>query len=294
MSLDEGNRIGRAAERVRRRSRASLKVLLPTAAALGAGAAVAIGQIPGTDGTITACYQDVPQGTNGADYPFGTVRIIDPNAVPDNDPTWPNNACGPNEHILTWNQQGPPGPTGPQGPVGPQGPIGSQGAPGTVVGQTVFSISASQTDRLLMKLDGITGGVTEKTFKGDIELSSFAVGAEAAVTGVGGAGAGKVNIQSFSFVKKADRADPELAKHLGNSQTIKLADVAVYHVSKTSKSSQLVEAADYKLTNVVITAIQQNGATERVSGTFQKLQGTVGTGPNKVSTGWDLKTSKAP
>ena len=49
MGLDERNRIGRAAERARRRSRASLKVLLPTAAALGAGAAVAIGQIHGSD-----------------------------------------------------------------------------------------------------------------------------------------------------------------------------------------------------------------------------------------------------
>jgi type VI protein secretion system component Hcp len=291
MSLDEGNRIGRAAERVRRRSRASLKVLLPTAAALGAGAAVAIGQIPGTDGTITACYAGIPPGADG---PSGTLRVIDPSAAFDGNSTWPNNACGPDETILTWNQQGPPGPAGPQGPVGPQGPTGSQGAPGTVVGQTVFSISASQTDRLLMKLDGITGGVTEKAFKGDVELSSFAVGAEAPVTGIAGAGAGKVNIQSFSFVKKADRSDPELAKHLGNGQAIKLADVAVLHVSKTAKSSQLVEAADYKLTNIVVTGIQQTGGTERVTGTFQKLQGSVGTGTNKVSTGWNLVTNKAP
>ena len=58
MSQEEASRIARAAHRARR-SRAVAKVALPTAAALGAGAAVAIGSIGGTDQTITACY-----GTN--------------------------------------------------------------------------------------------------------------------------------------------------------------------------------------------------------------------------------------
>ncbi len=56
MGVEEAGRIARAAERMRRSSRVPLKLLLPTAAALGAGAAVAVGSIPGSGGTITGCY----------------------------------------------------------------------------------------------------------------------------------------------------------------------------------------------------------------------------------------------
>jgi hypothetical protein len=48
MSREEANRIVRAAERVRRMRHVGLKLALPTAAALGAGAAFAIGAIPAT------------------------------------------------------------------------------------------------------------------------------------------------------------------------------------------------------------------------------------------------------
>ncbi|MGZ4250607.1 MAG: type VI secretion system tube protein Hcp [Solirubrobacteraceae bacterium] len=173
------------------------------------------------------------------------------------------------------------------GSVGARGPMGP---PGAVLGNTSFSVSASKTDRLLVKLDGISGGVSQKGFKGDVELSSFAIGEETAVGTVGGAGNG-VAIQSFSFVKKPDRADPELVAHVTEGRAIKLADVQVLHVSK---GAQPVEVADYKLTGVLLKSLQQKGATEVITGTFQKLTGSVGTGTNKVSTGWNVITNKAP
>ena len=286
MGLEEANRIGRAAERLRRRSRASVKVLVPTAAALGAGAAVAVGQIPGAGGKISACYQNVSQGTNGADFPFGTVRIIDPSAASNGDPTWPNNACGTNEAPISWNQQGPPGATGAQGPAG------SKGDPGTVVGDTSFGYTASKTNRLLLKLGGVAGGVTQKGFRGDIEVSSFSVGTEHALNGSvqgAGAGAGKVNVQSFEFVKKHDSADNALFQDVLNGRSIATAELGVYHVSK-----QLVQAADYKFSGVTLTSIQQGPNGETVTGTFQKLHASVGTGTNKVSAGWNVVTNKAP
>ena len=56
MSQDEAGRIARATERLRRTRGGVMKVALPTAAALGAGAAVALGSIPGGGGTFTGCY----------------------------------------------------------------------------------------------------------------------------------------------------------------------------------------------------------------------------------------------
>src|SRR3954454_13406365 len=85
-----------------------LRFALPTVAALGAGAAVAVAAIPSADGTIHACI-------NPASTPPGAVRIID-------DAT---QACAAGETPLSCSQAGPPGPAGaawPQGDPGPAGP----------------------------------------------------------------------------------------------------------------------------------------------------------------------------
>src|SRR4051812_19043098 len=86
-----------------------LRFALPTVAALGAGAAVAVAAIPSADGTIHACI-------NPASTPPGAVRIID-------DAT---QTCAAGETPLTWSQTGP---TGPAGPPGPQGDPGSASGP---------------------------------------------------------------------------------------------------------------------------------------------------------------------
>lgn len=68
------------------------------------------GQIPATNGTITACYNK-----SG-----GALNVIDSTV----------GKCGNNQTQLQWNQQGPQGPTGPAGPVGPAGPQGIAGPTG--------------------------------------------------------------------------------------------------------------------------------------------------------------------
>ena len=129
MSLDEANRIAKAAERLRRHSRLPLKVVVPTVAALGAGAAIAVGAIPSSDGTITGCYQTAPPGDTTPTTPYGTLRLIDPSlATGTTEVPAEEYSCNSNEATITWNQQGPPGPTGPQGPAGPAGAQGSRRA----------------------------------------------------------------------------------------------------------------------------------------------------------------------
>jgi type VI protein secretion system component Hcp len=300
MGVEEAGRIARAAERVRRRSRVPLKLLLPTAAALGAGAAVAVGSIPGSDGTITGCYN---VWTSGADFANGTLRVVDPAATPppgytDAFPGAPINACGPDEKQITWNQQGP---TGPTGPTGPQGPEGGNGAPGSIIGETTFDVETGHGSKVLLKLDGVSGSVSTKGQAGAIGLDKFAFGAEGTVASAApgtGAGAGKVNVQTFEFVKQVDKASPTLFRDEVNGTVISKAEVDVYHSSKGA----LTELARYDLSRLVIKNITHKGSTETVLGVFQAVSSSLGSGQNKVSTGWnqvsntgwDLTATKTP
>jgi type VI secretion system secreted protein Hcp len=301
MSSEEANRIAKAAASVRRRSRASLKVMLPTAAALGAGAAVAIGAIPGSNGTITGCYQTVGQATNGEDTPYGTLRIIDPSATTITaDSVDPNQAfaCNTNEATITWNQQGPPGQPGAPGAKGDKGDPGAPGENGSILGSTTFSIQATGKTHLYLKLDGISGPSSAKDHKGAIALNTFAAGAEKPIGSQStGAGAGKVQVQTFEFVKTIDKTSPTLFKDLSTGHVLKDAIIAV--VSGAGKEA--TQVGSYKLTDVVIKNIADKGKTEQVTGVFKSMESTIGSGQAKVSTGWnkvsnsswDLITSKA-
>jgi len=288
MGLEEAGRIARAAERVRRRSRAPLKLLLPTAAALGAGAAVAVGSIPGSDGTITGCYAN--DTSTIASEPYGALRVIDPTASSPAGLDYPVNACAANETTITWNQQGPVGPTGkagPIGPTGPQGPAGGAGASGSIIGETTFDVESGRGSRVLLKLSGVSGGVTSKGQAGDVALDKFAFGAEGTVASASsgtGMGAGKLNVQTFEFVKQIDKTSPALFRDETNGTVISKAEVDIFHAGN---KGALTEVATYNLSHLVIKNITQKGSTETVLGVFSAVSSTVGTGQNKVDTGWN-------
>jgi type VI protein secretion system component Hcp len=304
MGVEEVGRITRAAERVRRCSRVPLKLLLPTAAALGAGAAVAVGSIPGSDGTITGCYATDTSVT--AAEPYGALRVIDPAAANTPGVDYPINACAVNETMITWNQQGPAGPAGPvgaagaTGATGPRGLAGGTGASGSIIGETTFDVESGGGSRVLVKLDGVSGSVDAKGQTGDIGLDKFAFGAEGTVASAStGAGAGKVNVQTFEFVKQIDKTSPTLLRDELNGTVISKAQVGVFHAASKDALSQV---ASYDLSHLVIKNITHKGSTETVLGVFESVSSSLGSGQNKVSTGWnqvsnsgwDLTENKAP
>jgi len=109
----------------RLRRGATIAVTTATVLAAVGGVSVATGAIPGTGGTIDACYDG-----------SGNLKVIDKAA---------GQACSTKTKPLSWNQQGVKGDTGPQGPkgdtgdagpkgetgaTGPQGPKGDPGEPG--------------------------------------------------------------------------------------------------------------------------------------------------------------------
>jgi type VI protein secretion system component Hcp len=290
-------------DRLRSPSKDSLKLLLPVVLVLGVGAAVAIGQISSSGGTITACVNTV--GFGASDFEYGTVRIIDPANLTSTDPAV--SSCDPTEQQIEWNQQGPPGPQGPPGSAGragSQGQQGQQGAAGsngqngktgTLIGETSFGVTESKSSKLYLKIAGIPGQTNVKGAGGGfIPLGSFAAGAVGASTlgsATGGAGAGKATVQTFTFSKPLDSTSGELFKALAHHSVIKQMDVIVDHAA----GKQLTQVASYTLTHVVISDIQDLGTTsdaaERVTGTFGGLQGSVGSGKNTVPTTWNRVTN---
>lgn len=161
MGMEEANGVAKAAEKQRRRRmwRAPLKVVLATAAALGPGRRLSWARSRARH-VITGCYY---ANTTGADYRYGTLRVIDPALT---------TATNPDVYSCEAGLE-----------------------------NTTFSIEAGGSSQLFLKLDGISGPATQKAYKGSVELQSFAAGAEAPIGNVGGkgtgAGAGKLTVQTL-------------------------------------------------------------------------------------------------
>jgi len=210
MSQDEANRIAREAQRKRRLSGA-LKLALPTAAALGAGAAIAVAAIPGTGGTITGCY--LTSTANAPNLRIGQLRVIDPSMSPTLPGGGPNPAavCLSDESMISWSQSGPTGPQGPPGAAGQQGLPGANGQQVLLPAvQFGFDNSAGP---MFLKIDGVAGGLTGGAYKGDIEISSFSFGEGSTLGSTGassGGGAGKTSFSSFTITKPLDKSSAAL------------------------------------------------------------------------------------
>ena len=180
------------------------------------------------------------------------------------------------EGTLEWNQQGPQGPPGAAGSAGAAGAQGGQGVPGTpLIGETTFGFSTEGGETFL-KLDGIKGEVTQKGYVGDIEISSYSIGAGNRNLGSGsGGGTGKTNFHDLTITKTVDKASPTLfaaaatGKHLSNATLtfvrkagekpleylkIKLTDVLVSsYKSGTSNKAQPIESITFNFTKIEAT-----------------------------------------
>lgn len=262
---------GRAAQRMLRSRRRLLQIALSTVVALGVGAAVAAGSIPGSDGTITACYANKtdekgnPQSVvvDNIAEPPGALRVIDPSkptvlgGVPN-----PAASCVAGESMITWNQAGP---------QGPPGQAGLPGAPGTpLVGETTLGISARDAT-MFLKLEGIEGESQDSGHKGQIEIKSFALSAN----GGGSQASGKAAISSFHITKKVDASSPLLFKACATGKHIPNAKLVFTRRSGSKDETYL--ALEFK--NVQISTVQDGASakevpTEALSLNHKKLEMT--------------------
>jgi type VI secretion system secreted protein Hcp len=244
----------------------TLKIAIPTAAAVIAGGAVALGAIPSSDGTIHACY-----ATGGT--PTGALRIVDEGVQ-----------CATGETAITWNQRGPVGPAGPTGPTGPTGdtgPPGDSGSSGSSGGTdtgSVPSTAGGPSADIFLKLDGIAGESTDDKHKGEIDIEAFTFNVKQAGAASGsGAGSGKVKFAPLRFVKVYDASSPKLLQAAASGHHIKSAVLTF----RRSGDAGNLEFLTYKLSDIVVSSYQQGGADsdQRALGS---LEDEVGLSPAKV------------
>jgi type VI secretion system secreted protein Hcp len=152
-----------------------------------------------------------------------------------------------------------------------------------------------------LKLDGIDGESHDDKFKNHIEVLSWSWGETQAGTfaGGGGGGAGKVSMQDFHFVMKANKATPKLMLACANGQHIKEGTLTARKAGGKQEPYMSV-----KLSDVLVSSYQTGGSdgdvvpTDQVSLNFSKIemeykeQKADGSMASPIHAGWDVKANK--
>jgi type VI secretion system secreted protein Hcp len=248
--------------------RKTLKIALPTVAALGAGGAIAVAAIPSADGTIHACYA-TGTDTTGAS---GRLRVIDE-----------SNECQGGENAISWNQQGTPGP---QGPKGDQGNKGDQGSAGTTT-------TPQQVGQAFLNFNGIPGGTTDPAHKGQIDVRSFSWGisnTSSSSNNGAGSGAGKAKFANLRFTKLHDKSSPVLFKAVGTGKHFANATFSVVNNGQ--------EVIRYKLSDVTVKNFSTSDGffaeTESITLQMAKVDVSFHDGGAVLTQTWDVKNNKKP
>jgi type VI secretion system secreted protein Hcp len=153
-----------------------------------------------------------------------------------------------------------------------------------------------------LKLDGIDGESKDSKHSGEIDLESFSWGETQTGSHAfgGGGGAGKVQMQDFHFVMKANKASPKLFLACAEGEHIKK---AVLTCRKAGKEQQ--EFLKVTMSDLLVSSFQTSGSshgdevpTDQVSLNFSKIEfeykdqkadGTLG---GTTKTGYDVKAMK--
>jgi type VI secretion system secreted protein Hcp len=150
-----------------------------------------------------------------------------------------------------------------------------------------------------LKLDGIDGESEDKTHSKEIQIESWSFGAQqsGSMAHGGGGGGGKVSMQDFHFVMRANTASPKLFLACASGEHIKK---AVLTCRKAGKDQQ--EYLKWQFTDLLVSSYQTGGAgssdvlpLDQISLNFAqvevayKAQKADGTLAGALTAGWNLK-----
>ena len=241
-----------------------------------AAAALALGAVPGPDGTIGACFI-----TNES-----AARFVDDSAQ-----------CRQGESFVKFNQQGVKGDAGPAGAAGAAGSPGAVGAPGggSPAGYAVPDAVA------FLDVDGIKGESQDAKHPQSIDVLAFDHGVtQAAPSGGSGASSGKAKFRDFSFTHAIDRATPPLFLAAATGKHIKQATLFVRRAGGGG-----FEYYTVTLNDVLVSSTREHtqtsgagGPVEDVSLSYAKIQVEYtaqkpdGSAGGKLKASYDLKAGK--
>ena len=149
-----------------------------------------------------------------------------------------------------------------------------------------------------LKIDGIQGESRDAKHKGEINLESFSWGEANVGAPVGGAGAGKVQIEDLHVVMKMNKASPLLLLACATGQHLKQAILTARKAGKVQ-----LEFLVFKFTDLLVSSYHTGGntdiePTDQVAFNFARIEVTyrpqkpAGSPDTPVTAGWDVKANK--
>jgi type VI secretion system secreted protein Hcp len=258
-----------------RARRLPLSFVLPTVAALGVGAAVAIGSIPSGSGLITGCYVTTVSAIGGppSDYPrYGQLRVIDPDASTALPAV--QRSCLSDETTVTWHEDGPPGLDGSAGPAGPAGAQGAAGAPGTTTGDGA-SFGFTGRGRMFMKIDNVKGDSKDPAHLSQFEIADFSFGVDHPTpigSATAGAGGGKPAFQEFTITPTKDGSTPNVFKNAVAGMHYKMVVIALAPPSGSHRPDYVrFTFGTVFVGKIAFSTGGDDGPTEQITFTYGKL-----------------------
>jgi type VI secretion system secreted protein Hcp len=208
------------------------------------------------------------------------LRIIDTSAGQTCN-TAPPALAGGAERSITWNQQGPQGPTGPQGvpgQTGAQGAPGQTGAQGpavTIAAGHTLTLSGGQVITvgnplgLTLAPPPISGtargqvvlGTGREALTFDIEGLSLVNGGT--FSSGGGGGAGKVKVHDISITKLVDKASPILFKAVATGVHYATVTIVLRKAGKGGSGGKVY--LQLTLENTLVSSYQTSSGGDRPS-----------------------------
>jgi len=183
--------------------------------------------------------------------------------------------------------------------LGTNGVSSAGGALAPADQQALLAAASPQTVAAYIELAGVQGESHDPAHTGWIDVLSFSWGASHSSSTGAGSGAGKVSFNDLRIVKEIDKSSPQSFLNAAEGKYI-LSGV----LELVRPDGQVF--MDYKLTNVIVSAVQILGGTsssdrpmEQVTLNFTKIEydytpySASGTPGTTVIAGWDLSANQA-
>lgn len=155
-----------------------------------------------------------------------------------------------------------------------------------------------------LKLDGVEGESKKKGHENEIEILSFSFGASNNATagvGSGQSGAGRVNMNDFSFMSPTSKASPKLIQAMFEGKMVPKAVLVGRRAGL--KSGKATKYMVWEMKNVVVSGHSLAGSVgddipvesfsvrfEEVSLKYKSVK--AGESEGAINGGWNLKTNK--
>ena len=150
-------------------------------------------------------------------------------------------------------------------------------------------------DQYFLKIDGITGDVTQKGLEGFVKIEDFRLGASRVATN--GAAAGKAKEAQLHFDAPSSIASPLLMLDVVNGKTLKSG--AVFVADANNNIFIKMDLVDVLVSSYEIIAVDQAQPTDQASLSFGKIkfafypQNADGFPGTPVTMQWDFRSNKA-